>query len=120
MANLTAAISLASFNNLGIRNPAMMVIPLLLMLCSLLLGSRATTMFAFTTGLMATLFYLNKEKWGALLATNPWRFGLFHGCLGYDHRNNHHFAFYSEPTCPERPAHSSTSGRVPQLTNTSS
>lgn len=56
------AISLASFTKMGIRNPALMVIPLLLMLSSLLLGSRMTTFFAVITGGMAILLYFDEQS----------------------------------------------------------
>lgn len=62
--NALGAIGLAGFNNLGIRNPAIMVIPLLLMLCSLLLSSRVTTLFAIGIGGMATWLYLMEQKQG--------------------------------------------------------
>jgi len=56
------AISLASFTNMGIRNPALMPIPLLLMLSSLLLSSRMTTLFATITGVMVILLYFDEQS----------------------------------------------------------
>ncbi len=60
--NALIAIMLASFRNVGVRNPAMLMVPLLLMLCSVLMGSRVTTLFAMITGAMATVLYLNERS----------------------------------------------------------
>lgn len=56
------AISLASFTKMGIRNPALMVIPLILMLSSWLLGSRVTTFFAVITSVMAIFLYFDEQS----------------------------------------------------------
>lgn len=50
----------ASFTKMGIRNPALVPIPLLLMLCSLFLGSRMTILFALTAGGLALLLYFDE------------------------------------------------------------
>lgn len=68
--NALGAIGLASFRNIGIRNPAMLVIPLLLMLCSVLMGTRVTSLFAVITGAMATFLYLNEQN-GAVYPQHP-------------------------------------------------
>lgn len=56
------AIGLASFTKMGIRNPALMVLPLLLVLSSLLLSSRMSILFAIITGSMAILLYFDEQS----------------------------------------------------------
>lgn len=57
------AISIASFANIGLRNPAMQIVPLVLLICSVLLGSRSATLFAVSTAALAIALYL-REQYG--------------------------------------------------------
>lgn len=56
------AISLASFYNIGIRNPSMIAVPVILMVCSIMLGSRPTALFATIMALMATFLYFYERS----------------------------------------------------------
>ncbi|MEZ4663449.1 MAG: response regulator [Caldilineaceae bacterium] len=75
------SIGLASFYNIGIRNPSMIAVPVILMVCSIMLGSRPTALFATIMGSMATFLYFY-ERSGvsypqpAVADTNYWLVNL--------------------------------------------
>lgn len=62
MISCLGAIGLASYYNIGVRNPSMIAVPVLLMVCSILLGSRTTTLFAIVMASVATFLYFYERS----------------------------------------------------------
>ncbi|MCB0141563.1 MAG: hypothetical protein KDE50_16775, partial [Caldilineaceae bacterium] len=56
------AIGLASLYHIGIRNPSMIAVPVMLMVCSILLGSRITVLFTVIMASMATFLYFYERS----------------------------------------------------------
>ena len=56
------SIGLASLYHIGIRNPSMIAVPVMLMVCSILLGSRITVLFTVIMASMATFLYFYERS----------------------------------------------------------
>lgn len=56
------AIVWAGFASQGIRNPGMIIAPLILMMCSVLLGSRITVILGISMGVVVTLMFVLEQE----------------------------------------------------------